>query len=111
MSVPPSDSGSGSLGRSDQIAIGVGVGVGIPTVIVGLLAWCCPRPRKQNLSDQASIPVNSMETPEPKAGPVPLGGFPTGDADNTNSQELQQTPLPSSRPLSDPGTQNLPHSG
>lgn len=37
-----SDSGSG-LDRGDIIALGVGLGVGIPTILIMLAAWLCPR--------------------------------------------------------------------
>ena len=36
---------SNKLSQSDIIALGVGLGVGIPTILLALLAWCCPRPR------------------------------------------------------------------
>ena len=38
-----SSSGSTGLGTSDKIALGVGLGVGVPTIVIGLLAWCLPR--------------------------------------------------------------------
>lgn len=37
--------GRRKLSRSDQIALGIGLGCGISTIVVGILAWLCPRTR------------------------------------------------------------------
>jgi len=46
-SSPPTSTGKSGvfsgLSTSDRIALGVGLGVGIPTILIGLVAWCWPR--------------------------------------------------------------------
>ncbi|KAH8593416.1 hypothetical protein B0O99DRAFT_596287 [Bisporella sp. PMI_857] len=54
-SAPGSKSGPSS---SDKIALGVGLGIGLPSVTIGLLAWCYPRRR-----------YLSVKHPDPPQGP------------------------------------------
>jgi len=53
----PTVSPTGS--SSDQIALGVGLGIGLPTLIVGLLAWCYP-PQRWN---RKSMPESAAPLP------------------------------------------------
>ncbi|MCJ1456002.1 hypothetical protein MMC28_006359 [Mycoblastus sanguinarius] len=42
--------------QGNQIALGVGLGVGVPTVVIALLAWCCPKPWKKRKKQHGAEP-------------------------------------------------------
>ncbi|GAB1311349.1 hypothetical protein MFIFM68171_01559 [Madurella fahalii] len=55
---PPSSTNSGDgLSAEAKIGLGVGLATGIPTILIALLTWCCPRARQQERYFRSSSDV------------------------------------------------------